>query len=99
MSESESEQDISSVRKKENVCYFEKGRLKQIVYLLSKQWREGKTRVKVAGGKSGHLGSPAGSGNEGLTLERGWLCVCLCVLSVTHALSLRASSPAAAIFL
>lgn len=55
--------------------------------------------MKAVGGKSGHLDGPAGSGDEGLALERGWPGLCLCVFSVTHALSLRASSPAAAIFL
>lgn len=56
---------------------------------------------KAEGGKSGHLDGPAGSGYEGDALEGGWLHVCLCLfdLGVTHALSLRASSPATEIFL
>lgn len=42
ISESGLEQYISSMRKKENVWYFEKSRLKQIEALLSKRWQEGK---------------------------------------------------------
>lgn len=47
-----------------------------------------KQTVEAVGGNSGQLDGPAGSGQSGS-----------CAVRVTHALSLSASSPAAAIFL
>lgn len=58
-------------------------------------WESGWWEIRTFGRPSRMWKWRTGTG-ERLSLS-GWLC--LCVLSVTHALSLRASSPAAAIFL